>query len=159
MNENNANRVMELWKSINISETPIKEKLRMEIINQIASTFTVGKYYFMVFNFNGLNFDYVDPVVNNLLSVDAKDWNLDTFFSLVHPDDLEKLYDKESTAAEFLYTKITKEEITFYKVVYLLRLKDLAGNYKTILHQSRAINVSDDGKIQQVLAIHSDVTF
>jgi DNA-binding NarL/FixJ family response regulator len=44
-------------------------------------------------------------------------------------------------------------------VFYLLRLKDLTGNYKTILHQSRAINVSDDGKIQQVLTVHSDVTF
>ena len=159
MNDTNANKVMDLWKSVNLTESPIKKKLQLEIINQIASAFAMGKYYFVVFNFKNLQFDYIDATVKNILGVESKDFTLEYFFKQVHPEDLEKLHLKEDTVRNFLYEKITVAEIPFYKVVYLLRLKDLAGNYKTILHQSRAITVSDDGKIQQVLTVHSDVTF
>lgn len=159
MNNTNANKVMELWKSVNVAERPIKKKLQLEIINQIASAFAMGQYYFVVFNFKNLQFDYVDNTVKDVLGIDSKDFNLELFFNRVHPEDLEKLHLKEDTVRNFLYEKITPAEIPFYKVVYLLRIKDIAGNYKTILHQSRAITVSDDGKIQQVLTVHSDVTF
>ena len=159
MNKENASKVMELWKSVNVTDSPITKQLQLEIVNQIASAFAIGQYYFMVFSFKNLQFDYVDANVKNVLGIDSKDFNLDYFFNQVHPEDLEKLHLKEDTARGFLYEKITPAEIPFYKVVYLLRLKDVAGNYKTILHQSRAINVSDDGKIQQVLTVHSDVTF
>lgn len=159
MNDENANKVMELWKSVNITESPINKKLQLEIVKQIASAFAMGQYYFMVFSFKDLQLDYVDANVKNVLGVESKDFNLEFFFNHVHPEDLEKLHLKENTARIFLYEKITLEEIPFYKVVYLLRMKDIRGEYKTILHQSRAINVSDDGKIQQVLTVHSDVTF
>lgn len=159
MNNTNANKVMELWKSVNVTESPIKKKLQLEIINQIASAFAMGQYYFVVFNFKNLQFDYIDENVKNILGIDSKDFNLELFFNRVHPEDLEKLHLKEDTARCFLYEKIAPAEIPFYKVVYLLRLKDMSGNFKTILHQSRAITVSDDGKIQQVLTVHSDVTF
>ena len=159
MNNENADKVMELWKSVNITDSPITKQLQLEIVHQIASAFAMGQYYFMVFSFKDLQFDYVDANVKNVLGVDTKDFNLDYFFNQVHPEDLDKLHLKEDTARHFLYEKITIDEIPLYKVVYLLRIKDVTGNYKTILHQSRAINVSDDGKIQQVLTVHSDVTF
>jgi DNA-binding CsgD family transcriptional regulator len=159
MNDKNANKVMELWRSVNVTESPIKKQLQLEIVNQIAAAFAIGQYYFMVFSFKNLQFEYVDKNVKNVLGIESKDFNLEFFFKSVHPEDLEKMHLKEDTSKIFLYEKLTPDEIPFYKVVYLLRLKDLAGNYKTILHQSRAINVSDDGKIQQVLAVHSDVTF
>lgn len=159
MNNESANKVMELWKSVNATESPIKKQLQLEIIHQIAAAFAMGQYYFVVFSFKNLQFDYVDANVKSVLGIDANDFNLELFFKRVHPGDLEKLHLKEDTARNFLYEKLTPDEIPFYKVVYLLRLKDSTGNYKTILHQSRAINVSEDGKIQQVLTVHSDVTF
>ncbi|MCB0745726.1 MAG: hypothetical protein KDC67_17615, partial [Ignavibacteriae bacterium] len=60
MNKENANKVMELWKSVNVTESPIKKQLQLEIIHQIAAAFAMGQYYFMVFSFKNLQFDYVD---------------------------------------------------------------------------------------------------
>ena len=87
------------------------------------------------------------------------EFDLKIFFNLVHPDDLSKLHSKEAFAGEFLYKKIQKEEIPHNKIVYMLRLKNKEGQYRAILHQSRAINISDDGRIQQALVVHTDVTF
>ena len=159
MKDENADKVMELWRSVNVTDSPVTKQLKLEIVKQIASAFAMGQYYFMVFSFRNLQFDYVDSNVKNVLGIEASEYSLQKLFDLLHPEDLEKLHLKEDTARGFLYEKITTYEIPFYKVVYLIRVKDSSGNFKTILHQSRAINVSDDGKIQQVLTIHSDVTF
>lgn len=159
LDKKNITKILDLWKSANLTSEPIEEQIQLEIINQIASAFTVGKFYYMVFNFNDLSIKYVDPGVKSILGIDPIEFDLSTFFNVVHPDDLTKLHAKEAFSGEFLYEKILKEEISHYKVVYMIRLKSKDGEYKTILHQSRAINVSEDGKIQQVLTVHSDVTF
>ncbi len=43
--------------------------------------------------------------------------------------------------------------------MYLLRLKPKKGKYKTILHQSRAINISKGGKIHQAICVHTDISY
>jgi len=159
MNDENINKVLDIWASVNIVDSPIKQKLQLEIVNQIASTFALGKYYYMVFNFINLQIEYVHPSIKNILGVDPKDFSIDMFFNLLHPDDLISLHNKESIAREFIYSKIKPEDLPFYKVVYFFRLKNELGDYTTILHQSRAISVTDFGKIQKVLTVHSDITF
>ncbi|MEE9431629.1 MAG: LuxR C-terminal-related transcriptional regulator [Melioribacteraceae bacterium] len=155
----NINKILEVWKSINIIGHPIKDKLQLEIINQIASAFAVGKYYYMVLNFTNLSFEFVSPGVKTILGLDEKEFSLNTFFNLVHPNDLIKFHEKENMAGEFLFNKIPKEDIPFYKMVYLIRIKDVNGKDKTLLHQARAISVSTDGKIERTIIVHSDVTF
>ena len=33
------------------------------------------------------------------------------------------------------------------------------GNYKTFLHQAKVLTISEDGKIQQTICVHTDVTY
>lgn len=69
------------------------------------------------------------------------------------------MHEKEDLATNFLFNKITTDRLQDYKVVYLMRFKHADGNYKTILHQTTIINVSIDGKAQQVLGVHTDVSY
>ena len=65
---------------------------------------------------------------------------------------------KEEAAQKFLLNTIPKDEIPLYKVAYLIRLQHSKGKYKTILHQAKAINVSDAGNILQMIVVHTDIS-
>src|SRR5690606_24140298 len=51
------------------------------------------------------------------------------------------------------------DDLFSYKTVYVMRLKHTNGTYKTILHQVSVLSASDEGKIQQVLGVHTDITY
>jgi DNA-binding CsgD family transcriptional regulator len=80
-------------------------------------------------------------------------------FELVHPEDLKQMHRKEAKAVDFILNKIPTEDILKYKVVYVLRLRHADGSYKTMLQQSKTLSVSEDGKVQHVLGIHTDVSY
>ena len=61
--------------------------------------------------------------------------------------------------SKFLLKTIPTDDILHYKVVYLIRLSHASGRYKTILHQAQTTNVSLDGKLQQVIGVHTDISY
>lgn len=158
MKEKNIENVMQVWASENTIDAPNK-KVQLEIIEQIASMFAAGPFYYYVFNFEAMEMDFVSNGTRQVLGIEPKEFSIQTLFDIMHPDCLVKMHEKEAVAAEFLFNKIPKEFILSYKVSYLMRLKDANDSYRTILHQSSAINVSEDGKIQQVLTVNTDVTY
>lgn len=159
MNTNDLAKVMNVWESENKILRPDKNKFSLEIIDQIASIFSVGDFYYYVLNFETLKMDVVHKGTRDVLGIEPEQFTLEGGMELMHPEDLSHLYEKESISTEFLYNKISIEDILLYKVVYMFRLRHINGRYKTILHQAKALSVSLDGKIQYVLGIHTDVTF
>ncbi len=159
MKENNIAKIKNVWKSNNSILKPVKSELYLDIIDQIASLFAIGSYYYYIFNFENLAMEFVHSGTKNVLGIEPNEFSLDKLFDLMHPDDLAKLHEKENAATDFLLNKISKEEIPLYKVVYLMRLRHANGIYKTILHQVKALTISEGGKIQQVIGIHTDVTY
>ena len=103
--------------------------------------------------------EFVHQGINDVLGLETDEFSVYKLFEIMHPEDLEMMHKKEQIAVDFLLKKIPTEEILLYKVVYLMRLKTKNGKYKTILHQAQAINVSEGGKIQQVIGVHTDVTY
>lgn len=158
MKEKNIDNVLQVWNTGNSISKP-KKKIQLEIIEQIASMFAAGPYYYFVFDFDNLKMDYVHEGIRNVLGVEPENFNINTLLDIMHPDDLEYMSNKELIILEFLLNQLPTSELTNYKVSYLMRLKTQNGNYRTILHQSRTINVSEGGKIQQVLSVHTDVTY
>ena len=157
--KNDIAKVLNIWDTKNkIIQPNIEEDLR-NIFDHIASFFAAGTFYYYVFNFQTLEMDYVHESVRDVLGIKPDEFNLKKLFSLYHPDDLARMYEKENAASEFLFNIISPEDIPFYKVVYVTRFKDQSGNYKKILHQAKAINVTTNGKIQQVLGVHTDITY
>lgn len=158
MGKDHIAHVMELWGAKNKVLEPVRKELIIDMIDQIASLFSAGSYYYYVVNFETLKMEYVDEGVNDVLGVSTSEFTLEKVLELMHPDDIPKMYEKEETVLNFLFKKIPLEEILSYKVVYLFRLKHKDGTYKTILHQAKTLTMSKDGKIEQVMGVHTDVT-
>jgi hypothetical protein len=125
----------------------------------MANLFAAGSFYYYILDFEQLEMELVHQDVKKVLGIEPEKFTVKNCWVWLHPEDIEKMHKKEAKAADFLLNKITKEEIPLYKVVYLMRLKHAGGFYKTILHQAITLVVSEGGKIQKVLGIHTDVSY
>jgi DNA-binding CsgD family transcriptional regulator len=103
--------------------------------------------------------EVVHAGTKTVLGIEPEQLTLEKLADIMLDEDREKIHEKEQTAGNFLFNTIPLEDIPLYKVVYLLRLQHANGTYKTILHQSKTLVSTEDGKIQQVLVIHTDVTY
>lgn len=159
MSEKDIVKIMDVWESGNKVLIPNTKELFLEITNQVASLFSIGPFYYYVLNFENLSMDIVHHGTREVLGIEPNQFSLQKAFKITHPEDLARLHEKESVATDFLLNKIPIEDIVLYKVFYMIRLKHTDGYYRTILHQAKALNISEDGKIQHVLGIHTDVSF
>jgi len=159
MKETGAEKVMNLYKTKNKILYPNTKEQLIEIIDQLASLFSAGQVYYYIFNFETYKLDFVSDGVRTVLGIEPDSFTLDYFFSILNPEDKDKMYEKEAIALDFFNHRLTREEMPLYKVSYLMRLRHSDGHYKTILHQARSINISNEGKIQQTLAVHTDISY
>ncbi|MGV8946390.1 MAG: LuxR C-terminal-related transcriptional regulator [Lutibacter sp.] len=159
MNEKDIAKILDVWKTENTIFRPNKKELLLEIIEQVASLFSVGSFYYYVLNFEDLKMEFVHSGVREVLGIEPVDFVVNNIFKIMHPEDLEKMNEKETLVFDFFFNKIPPDEIFLYKTVYMLRLKHANGQYKTILHQVKVLSTSEDGKIQQVLGIHVDIGY
>jgi DNA-binding CsgD family transcriptional regulator len=159
MKNDYAAKVLSIWESNNKILQPIKKELHLDVIDQIASLFAIGSYYYYILNFENLELEFVHSGIQDVLGISPDSFSLDTLFEVMHPDDITRMHEKEQAATNFLLKKIAPKDIPFYKVTFLMRLRDQNGNYKTILHQAKALHVSDDGKIHRSIIVHTDVSY
>ncbi len=159
MTRSDIQKVLNVWETKNKITNPVKTEVYFEIIEQMANLFAAGSYYYYIFDFEKFEMEVVHNDTKHVLGIEAENFTLQNLLSIIHPEDIEKLHEKEAKAAEFLLNRIAKVEIPFYKTVYLMRLRHSNGTYKTILHQSVTLMVSNGGKLQKVLGIHTDVTY
>jgi DNA-binding CsgD family transcriptional regulator len=159
MSDKRIERVKAVWQSQNNIANPQNTELTFNVVDQVAGLFSAGSFYYYVLNFVNLQMEFVSDKIYEILGIDTTQLSLDKILNLLHPDDLNRMPEKESTIGDFLFNKIPIEDIPLYKVVYLMRLRHNDGSYKTILHQAKALTVSDDGKIIRALGIHTDVSY
>ena len=157
MNAEELAKVMYDWGFDNRAFRPGKKTFPLEIIDQIASVFSPGDFYYYVLNFESLKLDFVHSGTQDVLGIGPDQFTLESRLELMHPDDLLHFHEKEALSTDFLYNRIPQEDVLSYKVVYLLRLRHAKGHYKTILHQEKALSLTD-GKIHYLLGIQTDVT-
>ncbi|TNJ43819.1 hypothetical protein KFZ70_07540 [Tamlana fucoidanivorans] len=158
MKEKQVAHVLNLWKN-NQPLLPEKKEIFLDAIDQIGSLFAIGSYYYYIFNFQTLDIDFTHKGTQDVLGIPASNVSLNTLFELMHPEDLAKMHSKEELAARFFYENIVPHDIVNYKVMYLLRLRHKKGGYRTILQQTRALHLSNDGMIQNCITVHTDVTY
>lgn len=158
MQEEDIKKLFAVWNDVDKVEKPSNTRLVLDIVEQVASLFSAGNFYYYVFNIKTYKMDFVSDGTKDLLGISKEKFTLDNLFTMIHPDDLADMHRRERASVVFKMQKIPREDITKYKTVYLLRLKTPDGIYKTILHQAKIINVAKDGKVQQVMGVHTDVT-
>ncbi|PKP29022.1 MAG: hypothetical protein CVU01_02080 [Bacteroidetes bacterium HGW-Bacteroidetes-18] len=159
MDEKDRAKVLHIWESENKIFHPNKKELHLEIIDQVASLFSAGSFYYFVLNFENIGMDFVSESIKDVLGIAKEEFSMNKAFEIMHPEDLAKMNEKEMLVVDFLLKEIPIEDLLLYKTVYMVRLKHKNGTYKTILHQFQVLSVSDDGKIQKTLCIHTDITY
>jgi len=158
MNKEDGDKVFSIWSKENSITLPKKKELILEIIDQIASCFAAGSFYYFILNFENIKMDFVHDGVTDVLGVEPKEFTMEECFKKMHPDDLAFMNEKEALVFDFFFNKIPKEDFFSYKSVYIMRIKHTDGTYRTLLHQASVFNASDDGKIHQSLCVHTDIT-
>ncbi|GBF20931.1 MULTISPECIES: LuxR C-terminal-related transcriptional regulator [Arenibacter] len=159
MLEKDIEQVLRVWESQNKILSPNKKVLISEIIDQISFLFSVGPFYYYILNFESLKMELVNEGTREVLGIAPEDFTMEKVFALMHPEDLSKMHEKEALAFDFALNRISKEDILLYKIVYMFRMIHKDGSYRTILHQVKAISATEDGKILQVLGIHTDISY
>ena len=158
-NSKNIAKLKKYWRDENYIEKNEIIHNDHNIIDQISQFFAAGSYYYYIFNFATLKIEYVSESVKEVLEIEPENLNLDTMLGSYHPEELDKLHDKEKTASDFLFRQIPPEHIVDYKVVYSIRVLTKSGKCKTILHQAKAINTTADGRIMKVIGVHTDISY
>ncbi len=158
MNNNDGAKVFSVWSKENAIKLPKKRELILEIIDQIASCFAAGSFYYFIVNFENITMDFVHDGLRDVLGMEPEEFTMEKCFERMHPEDLASMNEKESLVFDFFFNKIPKEDFFSYKTAYIMRIKHSNGTYKTLLHQASVFNASDDGKIEQSLCVHTDIT-
>ncbi|MGK7391654.1 MAG: response regulator transcription factor [Candidatus Cyclobacteriaceae bacterium M2_1C_046] len=125
---------------------------------QMAALFSPGQFYYWVLNFHNLDLDYVHPGTKDVLGVDSEDFTMEKLLNMLPPEELIILKKKEALTADFLFNFLKPEQMPFYKIVYFFRVQDTKGNLHNMLHQATTLTVSDTGRVEHSLGIHTDIS-
>lgn len=134
-----------------------KCNLTSQLIN-FARLMIPGRFYIFVVNFYDLNFDYVSSEVKNILGIRSDRFTIQTLVDQQSKAGKKLFKIKESFTIDFLFNFLSPEEIPDYKVVYFLDMEDKSGNQVTILHQVTTLKLSQSGKVEHTMCVHTDVS-
>ena len=95
----------------NISEPNDPVPNTHKIVDKIATFFSPGEFYYYIINFETMKFQFVSDSVRTVLGIEPHELNLDKFLSFYHPDDLDKMVEKEKAALEFKINRKSKLQI------------------------------------------------
>ena len=129
-----------------------------EQLNQMAALFTPGLYYYYILNFHNLHMDFVSEGTREVLGVEPGDFTVKAILGMLPEEEQIAMQNKEALLTDFLFNFLNPEEIRDYKVVYFMKIRDTHGKLRTILHQVVTLTVSDTGKVEHALGIHTDVS-
>ncbi|WP_229239784.1 LuxR C-terminal-related transcriptional regulator [Echinicola soli] len=131
----------------------------MQQIRHIASLFSPGDFFYFILNMHNLELEYVHPTVKNFMNVDPVHVTIRELLKCVEPQDLESVKRKEMVLQDFLEKFKDPYELPFYKILYMYRMKDRYGRYRTMLLQVNVLSVSDTGTIEHILSVHTDISY
>lgn len=134
-----------------------KAQIKDELIN-LGKLLIPGEFYFYVLNFHNLQIDYVSDSVEEVLGVKPKSFSINTILDSQTKESLDQFKKKEALTADFLFNFLIPDQITDYRVQSILEMKDQEDNFKQILHQVVTLKVSDSGKVEHVLGVHTDIS-
>ena len=132
----NSNEVIKVWDDRKAYFANSSSIVRPAISDDIiASMFSPGPYYYYIFNFGTLQFDYFSTHVTDILGLEPDKITLESFMGCIHPDDMEHMATFERMAAKFLLEDLSPDLTPKYKVCYCYRIQLKSGASALFLHQ------------------------
>lgn len=156
--KDNSGLIYEVWDAqknfISAKSNPLKD---VNFDEYVRSFFCPADFYYYVVDFPNRRMDLVSPHVRALFGMEPADYSLETMLGNVHPEDIGFMVKSEQRVADFILNRITPDQIVKYKMCYCFRLKTVNG-YRLFLHQALALSTNENGELDKVLGIHSDVS-
>jgi DNA-binding CsgD family transcriptional regulator len=146
-----------IWSKIAKTDVDNPPDYTLEYIKKIIDIFSVGEYYYLIFNLATSTIEYVQDNVTNVLGCSPEEFTTEYAIANIHPDDIPFFMNIENTAMKF-FSKFTPEKLMKYKIRYDYRLRHTNGKYVRILQQIYTIQTSPKGGALRVLDIHIDIS-
>lgn len=156
---NLSKQIKQIWRNeYYLDKEPEILKIDPNLKKNISNLFSPGPNFFLVFNFQEYDYDFVDPGIKDILGYDHREFNLEKMISIIHPEDIPYVPIVEQMAVDFIHKEIPADKIKSYKVSYDSRISDIHGNTVHVLKQAIAYDVDETGKVTRVLSIYADIT-
>ncbi len=157
MNLDPLQELKKIWNNVAKSDAYIAPNYSLEYIKKIVDVFSVGEYYYLIFNLGTSTIEYVQENVNTVLGCLPEEFTTEYTIKNIHPDDVSFFLNIENTAMRF-FSNFSAETTMKYKIRYDYRLRHKNGNYVRILQQIYTIQTSTEGRPLRVINIHTDIT-
>ncbi len=151
-----VDKLVEIWQDIpNVVSEQI-DLSQKEIINRYMDVFHVGEYFYVIFNTQKAEMEYVSPKATAILGYETHEFTLQLVMDNVHTDDIPYYFHYEQSAVRF-FSELSPDLFFKYKFSYDYRIKNKTGTYKRILQQVVPIYYFPEGGVR-TLAIFTDIS-
>ncbi|MBL0739466.1 PAS domain-containing protein [Flavobacterium sp. GN10] len=157
MLNNPLEELQKIWNDVSKSNRYTSPDYNIDYIKKIVDIFSIGEYYYLIFNLATSTIEYVQENVTKVLGCLPQDFTTEYSIANIHPEDIPFFLNIENTAMHF-FSNFSSEKIMKYKIRYDYRIKHKNGNYIRILQQIYTIQTTSEGRPLRVLDIHTDIT-
>lgn len=125
---------------------------------QIASLLAPGRSYYYILNLHNLEFDEISNSVTKFVNKNPEKIQMEDILKTPLPEELPLIEKKEAVVQDFYNRFLTPSEVKNYKFIYTYKLKDLNGEIRTMLHQATILSATEEGTVEHVFSLHTDVS-
>lgn len=159
MDSFSTDNIMKLWKKEYSSRLSKYSKFdATHQFHQIVGMSAPGLSFYYIFNFSDLSFDFIHPSIEQVIGIKPKDVTMEELLKNSPPQELQIIQKKEKITTDFMYNFLAQEDYLSYKIIYAYKCKGREGRIQTMLIQSTPISLTEEGKIEHVFGIHTDIT-
>jgi len=149
--------VKKIWQKISKFSSQEQKDVGLEIQHKLLNLFHPGEFYYYILHVPSANIELVSDTMADILGYEPEEFTVELLLDAMHPDDLPYFLQFEQKVEEF-FNQLSAEKVLKYKVSYDFRIKRKQGDYLRLLHQVATIQVNDEGGVNRVLGIHTDIT-
>jgi len=157
MNEEILNEVRRKWSEIGKYKSREDLQTELDFYKKVFDIFQAGDFYYFIFNPALSLIEFVSDSMQQVLGYQKEEFDIQTLLENIHPEDLPRFVDFESTVVDFKQ-KLPRDKVMKYKSRYNYRLRKKSGEYIRILQQSLTILMDENGAVVRNLVFHTDIT-
>ena len=118
---------------------------------------SVGRFYYYVFDLQNASIQFVSPEITEVMGYEPEQFTPEFYIQILHPDDVRALINYGKKVVEF-FNAIAPADILSYKVRFDFRLLKITGEYIRVLQQVVILQTTDNGGVNRMLGIHTDIS-
>jgi len=149
--------VKKIWQKISKFSSQEQKDVGLEIQQKLLNLFHPGEFYYYILHVPSANIELVSDTMADILGYEPEEFTVELLLGAMHPDDLPYFLQFEQKVQEF-FSQLPAEKVLKYKVSYDFRIKRKQGNYLRLFHQVATIQINEEGGVNRVIGIHTDIT-